>query len=451
MRLSLAALAYAISTYILYEFAGRLDLAMRVGVEALTAIVFYNSMFIASSLASTLIILYATGSVIAMSGVLLSLLLIVVSSPYRAVLLTSLLVTLIVVGALVFIQQARGRLEEPVFDFASKPRVSPTALAATAVTLYTSWSILGFKGSCELTAFIYTVSSLVAATIASLSSYTVLESLILGGLAGLGPLGLVLTAGYASLKPLKLEVCKGVEVGELIGFTEAASRSRALLPVAGEPRGSIVVCSQKSKAILELEEPWIIWVYGVESRRVAEAIALNQGGGVVLSLEEQGPGIAEIERAAREALGQALGGVARIGLGNIEPYEARIALLPSIAETLKPAKTLIVETIAVDREQTLKLAFETSRKHPRIVIALPEIPWAGEIIAPRGPAKTAAFIVTKLTDPQQAENIARTLTPRQTTHIKEALLKGDITIAHPSCKGKTIIFRSQAVKAVQGR
>jgi hypothetical protein len=105
-----------------------------------------------------------------------------------------------------------------------------------------------------------------------------------------------------------------------------------------------------------------------------------------------------------------------------------------------------VETIAVDREQTLKLAFETSRKHPRIVITLPEIPWAGEMIAPRGPAKTTAFIVTKLTDPQQAENIARTLTPKQTTHIKEALLKGDITIAHPSCKGKTIIAKPQTTK-----
>jgi hypothetical protein len=204
------------------------------------------------------------------------------------------------------------------------------------------------------------------------------------------------------------------------------------------------VCSQKSKAILELEEPWIIWVYGVESRRVAEAIALNQGGGVILSLEEQGPSIAEIERAAREALGQALGGVARIGLGNIEPYEARIALLPSIAETLKPAKTLVLEAVAVDRDQILRLAFETSRKHPRIVIALPEIPWAGEMLAPRGPAKTTAFIVTKLTDPQQAENIARTLAPRQATHVKEALLKGGIAIAHPGCKGKTIIVKPQS-------
>jgi len=32
--------------------------------------------------------------------------------------------------------------------------------------------------------------------------------------------------------------------------------------------------------------------------------------------------------------------------------------------------------------------------------------------------------------------IARTLTPRQTTHVKEALLKEDITIAHPGYKGK---------------
>jgi hypothetical protein len=40
----------------------------------------------------------------------------------------------------------------------------------------------------------------------------------------------------------------------------------------------------------------------------------------------------------------------------------------------------------------------------------------------------------------------RTLTPRQTTHIKEALLKEDIKIAHPGCKGKTIIAKPQTNK-----
>ncbi len=43
-------------------------------------------------------------------------------------------------------------------------------------------------------------------------------------------------------------------------------------------------------------------------------------------------------------------------------------------------------------------------------------------------------------------DLARTLTPRQTTHVKEALLKGDITIAHPGCKGKTIIVKPQTTK-----
>lgn len=123
LRLSLAVLAYIASTYMLYEVAVQLDLATMVGVETLIAIVFYNSMVIASSLASSLVILYSTGSVIAMSGVPLSLLMISISSPYRLVLLTSLLVTLIIVGAVVFVQQARGRLAEPVFDFTYKPRL----------------------------------------------------------------------------------------------------------------------------------------------------------------------------------------------------------------------------------------------------------------------------------------------------------------------------------------
>jgi SepF-like predicted cell division protein (DUF552 family) len=48
--------------------------------------------------------------------------------------------------------------------------------------------------------------------------------------------------------------------------------------------------------------------------------------------------------------------------------------------------------------------------------------------------------------PHVARHVARTLTPRQTTHVKEALLKGDITIAHPGCKGKTIIVKPQTTK-----
>jgi len=43
--------------------------------------------------------------------------------------------------------------------------------------------------------------------------------------------------------------------------------------------------------------------------------------------------------------------------------------------------------------------------------------------------------------------IARTLSPRQAAHFKEALLKGDIAIAHPGYKGKTIIVKTQIIKS----
>jgi hypothetical protein len=42
--------------------------------------------------------------------------------------------------------------------------------------------------------------------------------------------------------------------------------------------------------------------------------------------------------------------------------------------------------------------------------------------------------------------IARTLSPRQVAHVKEALLKGDIAITRPGCKGKTIIVKPQISK-----
>jgi hypothetical protein len=43
--------------------------------------------------------------------------------------------------------------------------------------------------------------------------------------------------------------------------------------------------------------------------------------------------------------------------------------------------------------------------------------------------------------------IARTLSPRQAAHFKEALLKGDIAIAHPGYKSKTIIVKPQIIKS----
>jgi hypothetical protein len=43
--------------------------------------------------------------------------------------------------------------------------------------------------------------------------------------------------------------------------------------------------------------------------------------------------------------------------------------------------------------------------------------------------------------------IARTLSSRQVAHVKKALLKGDIAIAHPGYKGKTIIVKPQTIKS----
>ncbi len=440
LRVLFVVLTYIISTYMIYDAIGRLALTIRPGVEVLVFIVLYNSIIAVVSLASTVIIMYTTGSLIAASSIPLSLVMLVLSSPYRWVLASSLLLVLAVLGLLILVQVARGRLAEPVIDLVVKTRLSPTALVAAALTLYISWSLIASRALCELST-VYVASSIAAAFIASVSSYSIWESLVLGAIAGLGPLGLSITASYASSKPLVLEPCSGVYVGELVGFVEVASRSRALLPVTGEPRGRIMVCSQPSRAVLEVEEPWIIWVYGLDSKRVAEAIALNLGGGVALSLEEPGPRITDIEKAVGEALEQASGGVAKIGLGSIEPYEARIALIPAIAETLKQAKTLILEVLVPSREQLIRIAFETSRRHPRLIVTLPEIPWSGETLAPRGPAKTSAFIVTRLTDPQQAENIAKTLLPRQSSELKEAILTGKIVIAYPGCKNKLIAIK----------
>ncbi|MFN4046300.1 MAG: hypothetical protein ACK4H7_03055, partial [Acidilobaceae archaeon] len=291
---------------------------------------------------------------------------------------------------------------------------------------------------------LYYMSSIAAALIASSSSTTLLESLTLGLLSGLGPLGLLANAAYSSTRPLNPPDCEGVHVGSLLGFTSKVSEVRALAPAKGyRAGGELLACSRGGRAILELEEPWIIWVYGRNAPLVGRSIMEMLGGGTAISLGSMGPPIEALESRLEEALRELRDRkTTEIPLGGVEPPEARIVLAPSLAHSLagRGVNTVLLDLqgLPLRKEDVAKVSFETSKKVGRLIVTLPEIPWTEPRLAPLGPARSSAFIIASLPDPAQAETIARVLSPVQAESLKDYLVRGDVLIAYPGC-GKSLI------------
>lgn len=442
-RFALVALVYLVAIYIIHGTVSVFHLTFRPGIEAFISIIFYQLILLIVTVASSTVILYVTGSLLTTATIPLGYVILVLASPLRMLLLVNIAITLALVAVLAFVLQIRGRLGEPVLDMLYNPRISPTALAAASLSLYTSWHLIAPRGApCEAQ-LLYALTSILAALVASVTSSSLPESLALGFLAGLGPFGLASTLAYATFKPLKPPVCDGLEVGNLLGFATTTSPTRALIQARTGPRGAIIACSQHSKAILSVEEPWIIWVYGLESRSLAYRIAERMGGGVALRLGAPGPGIADVEVRAREAVEKARsGGLGEVNLGGVEPLELRLAVAPTVAELASTTKTLVVDVdIPLSQDSLLKLAYEISRRHPRTIMVLQEIPWREAMIAPRGAARSSAFIITRLGDPVQAEAIARALLPRQAEGLRDLMLKGEVLVAYPGCNGNLVVLQ----------
>lgn len=441
LRFALVASVYIVAIYLLHSAISVFHLAFRPGIEAFLSIIFYQLILLVVIVASSVVILYVTGSLITTATIPLGYILLVLPSPLRMLLLVNVVVTLALVAILAFILQVRGRLGEPVLDMLYNPRVSPTALAAASLSLYTSWHLIAPREApCEAQ-LLYALTSALAAFVASVSSSSILESIALGVLAGLGPFGLASTLAYASFKPLRPPACEGLEIGSLLGFATVTSPTRALIQARTGPRGTVIACSQQSKAVLRVEEPWIIWVYGLGSRSLAYRLAERMGGGVIVRLGAPGPGIADVEVRAREAVDKARGGgLGEVNLGGVEPLELRLAVAPTIADLASAAKALVVEVdTPLGQDSLLKLAYEISRRHPHTIMVLQEIPWREAMIAPRGAARSSAFILTRLGDPVQADSVARALLPRQAEGLRDMMLRGEALVAYPGCNGNLIV------------
>lgn len=444
-RLLVALVAYAMSVYGVYIAVERLSPGRPGFVSLLDIMVLLLAVPLIPAAAS-IVVFYSTRSFTASLSIPVTYIIIASMSPFFQMLLLSLWATVLALASLIVLSQFKGGFREPLLDVARAPRTwSPTALASAALTLYLSDQLLlsRLELGCEFKTLYY-ASTIAAALIASSSSTTLPESLTLGLLSGLGPLGLLATAAYSSMRPLNPPECVGVRVGSLVGFTSKVSEARALVPAKGyRAGGELLACSRGGHAILELEEPWIIWVYGRNASLIGGSIMEMLGGGAVIRLGSIGPPIEALESKLDEALRSLRERkTTEIPLGGVEPPEARIVLAPSLAHSLagRGVGTILLDLqgLPLRQEDVAKVSFETSKKVGRLIVALSEIPWTEPRLAPLGPARSSAFIIASLSDPAQAETIARILSPAQAESLKEYLVRGDVLIAYPGC-GKSLI------------
>ncbi|MCS7106805.1 MAG: hypothetical protein NZ902_01685 [Acidilobaceae archaeon] len=312
------------------------------------------------------------------------------------------------------------RIGESSLDFLRDPSDwSPTALASAALSLWLVTS--AYDLPCEISALLASLS-LPAAFLSAMVSRNVAESLLLGGLSGLGPIGLTITAIVASFRPLPPIKCEGIEVGRLLGYSSYSSVNRSMMRTKGDEwRQEILACSRGGRAVIALQEPWVLWIYGRDSDAVADVLMKRMGG--FRKIEVKG-GESSSARAYRLA----------------ELY----AEISSIGEQ---SVWLDLRLSGLREEEVESLVFEVAKRARRVVVTLSEVPWKGASLSPKGPARSAGVIVAGLEDPGQAERVAQTLSP-QSENLRESLARGRPLFAFPSCEGKLIAFEKDDLKAV---
>lgn len=322
------------------------------------------------------------------------------------------------VGAVALILLFSRRIGESSLDFARGPSSwSPTALAAAAPSLWLVTSLFEFP--CEVL-FLLIASSLLSAVVSSLISRNVAESLLLGALSGLGPVGLTVSAIIASFRPLPPLRCEGLDIGELLGYTHFSSVNRSMTRRGGEDwRQEVIACSQRGRAVLALQEPWILWIYGRDSEAVAERLTRRLGGFRKLGGEGSGT------RALRFA-----------------------EILAEISSLGGQDMWLDLRFSGLREEEVEVIAFEAVRRARRVIVSLPEMPWRDGSLSPKGPARSAGAVFAGLEDLGQAERVSQALSP-SSEGLRESVMRGYPLFAFPGCEGKLIAFKQDDLKAVQ--
>ncbi|MEM1873710.1 MAG: hypothetical protein QXF57_03885 [Acidilobaceae archaeon] len=392
--------------------------------------------------AASLALLLLTGSIVASTSFLVfSLVLMDLSLAVFA------LLALLSASTLWAVSRLRRFSHEPLLDTLTLDisKWSPTALASAALTFYLSrtlleWSLEPWEDA------VYSLAVAASALLASASSSSLAESLTLGVVSALGPLGLAITSTRLSLKPLRVDSCEGVFVGELIAIEARVSTSRGLIPYhSGASR--VLACTERSRATLKLSEPWILWGYG----SLARAVALERvmpGSRAILSLCREGPRVSDIEKALEEAM-------ARrrderdivVDLGSLNPVEIRVAYALSVARELAErgvARVVVIDASEcfVPRERLEDIVSEAPRFARSLVILLSDLPWGAQRLAPRGSATSSGFIACGLQDLAEARSIASILAPEAAEDLARLLLEGRLCIGYPGCRGELVVFRA---------
>ncbi|MEM1846618.1 MAG: hypothetical protein QW065_03245 [Acidilobaceae archaeon] len=338
----------------------------------------------------------------------------------------------------------RGSLSEPSLDLVKKDLAewSPIALSSAGLSLY----VLSFFLDLRLEPWaelVYAVSSLVSALISSASSRSLQESLVLGTLSALGPLGLAVVSVWFSLRPIPPSSCEGVVVGELVALEANVSSARGAIAYS-KRSDRVFACSERAEAVLKLMEPWILWGYGELARKAVLKRVLSESS-VYLNLCRGEFKLSEVEEEIERALSQKAKRLS-LELGSISPIEVRVAYALSLAKSLAgkgfEAVAVDVSECSIPEEELGRIASEAPRFAKKVVVFSSGLPWGTRKIAPKGSAASSGFIAGGFRDPAEARSIAELVAPEAVGELTRLLLEGRIGVGYPGCRDEFIMFES---------
>ncbi len=265
-------------------------------------------------------------------------------------------------------------------------------------------------------------------------SRSLYESILVGAVLGLGPLGSLIALAPQAFRPLPPLECEGIPIGRLVGYTARSSPTR-LIVSAGEEG---IACST-GVGVLEVSYPTVIWLYSADPLRDSTKVA--RGPALIVDLIEPGPDATGVEEEASTASYTVKqGGVGRIRLGSIEPLESRIAVASGILSSMKLDAWVVIAGSRSMGPELIKLA-TSLRNIKRVIIAVDGL--VSRSLAPAPPGYSSGLIVSRLSDPGDQETVARSLLGGGVGVVRRLMDMG-VSLGYPYCGGRVMAVMLEA-------
>jgi len=317
------------------------------------------------------------------------------------------------------VRAARGGVYDSVLEyllFPGKVYLSPVlaAGASTALAYWLGLSIVEYKYYLPAVAF----SALVAAR-----QVSPLRAMVIGFLAGLGPLWAPAAALYASTAPLPPITCGSRIIGILHAVEAVTSPTRSIGgPASVRWKDRVIACSEHSPARVGLGRVYTILVFSKDWLPIATSLAQDYTGvKMVFDLD------AGNYRPSRSLL--ALAGIEYVNLHGVELHEA----ISEIHDRSSSASLIILGSCEKPLELLLQLA---PPDKPAII---------GSCMLPQGrlfPVRRGDMValIGDTGDPAALASILETLQPQWARRLADLVGAGYL-IATPYCGPRLAVVK----------